>query len=227
MGETLPAKRHNRRMFSRLTQLACWPQAKMMLEQGYGAWAVADWIQKEKREYLDVKQSSLARQLGRYRDEMRFGGALVQSKSVIDRATAAELTTLNELDELGKLILIQKQRIEQDLQLEKKMPKLLKDLRAEIMALADLIDRKVRLEQDVGVRPKTPDTVHHKHAHVIGTLGEILDRLPDEKRAEVRGLIQTAYRNRQLGVANEDSGVPGGGEEHQDGNAGAEVPAAS
>ena len=218
-------------MFLKLTRLACWQEARSMLEEGVTPWAVAEWIQKTRREYLHVKPVSLVRQLTRFNEAMKADAVKDQPKSLIDRGViGTDLSKFDQLNELKKLALIQKARIEKDLELEQKMPKLLKDLRAEIVMLSDLLEKILRLEVELGIRKKAPFQVDHRHAHVgvfaEGSLGELLGLMPPEERTRFRCLIQDAYKNRQLGGGDEDRGVSGGREEHADGDGGTEVPVA-
>jgi hypothetical protein len=214
-------KSSGRRPFLKLTQCPDFDEARGMLADGVSPWAVAEWLQG-KGQYVNVKIGSLARQLSRFRDQVISTNEGLKSKSLIDRRLAhIDLKKIDDIDELTKLILVQKDRVEKDLKLEAKLPKTLKDLSKEIVALFDMIDRRARLMQELGILPKVPS------AHLIASvsLRDALNNVGSEDRTKIRALIQGAYlRSKEV---SHEGGIPGGGDGDKDGGGHPEVPVAS
>jgi hypothetical protein len=217
------SKPSGRRPFLKLTQCPNFDEARAMLADGISPWAVAEWLQS-KGQYVSVKIGSLARQLSRFRDQVIGTNEGLKSKSLIDRRLAhIDLKKIDDVDELTKLILVQKERVEKDLKLEAKLPKTLKDLSKEIIALFDMIEKRVRLMQELGIVPRAPTT----HLVATATLRDALNSMVPDDRAKIRSMIQGAYlKSKVVGVVHEGS-VSSGGDGDKDGGRHPEVPVAS
>jgi hypothetical protein len=215
------SKPSGRRPFLKLTQCPNFDEARSMLADGVSPWAVAEWLQG-KGQYVNVKIGSLARQLSRFRDQVISTNEGLKSKSLIDRRLAhIDLKKIDDIDELTKLILVQKERVEKDLKLEAKLPKTLKDLSKEITALFEMIEKRVRLMQELGMMPRAPS------AHLVANvaLRDVLNSVGSEDRTKIRAMIQGAYLKSREVVR--EGGVPGGGDGDKDGSGHPEVPVAS
>lgn len=199
-----------------------WPEARRMLVNGASGWKTAEYLQN-RGWYREIKHASLARQLNRYRNDLEetTGESLGIPSDIDRRFRRADLSKIKDLDELAKVILLQKQRIEKDLKLEEKLPKLLKDLRPEIELLFSMLERRARLAQDLGELPKSPGKAILELQD--GRLAQLMGSMSDEDKARIRGQLTGAFR---LGVGSA-SGVSGGGDEQSDGDRRPEVPPAS
>lgn len=197
------AKSRRRRKFVELVNCKSWPEASARLKEGASAYAVAEFMQRQ-GDYAGVKAESLARQLHRYREEV-LEVKKTLSQSFIDKKIESLDLAISDIDEMTKLILVQKERIGKDLKLEDKLPKLMA-LRPEIAFLFDMLERRARLLQDLGHLPKVPVKVN---VLSMGdeTLSKLLDTYPADKRAELRRMIQQQYLGQ--GGANASAEGPG------------------
>lgn len=181
-----------RTAFADLVSLKCWPVAEARLREGASPAAVAAYIQGM-GEATEIKQDSLKRQLQRYKGKV-LKVRQTLSATYVDEAIKHLSLDINDVDELTKVILMQKERVSKDLKLEKQMPKLAPWLTREIQLLFDMIERRAKLLQTLGVHPTAPQ----KHQHTVavfgdGTWSKILDQLGETERTDVRELIQMTY----------------------------------
>lgn len=179
-----------RAAFADLKECKCWAQAELLLRDGEKTPSVARFIH-EQGEMTHLKHSALMRKLRRYRADVIVP---LETSSLIDTLTKNRSLKMNNLDELTKIILVQKDRVEKDLALEKNMPKTMSSLTKEISILFDLIERREKIMQDSGEAPRAP-TKHMVGVGVIsgGSWEKMLGALPDDQRVEIRRAIQEKY----------------------------------
>lgn len=213
----------------KVQQLKCYDEVCQMLRDGVSPWAVAQYVQKH-GERTDIKLETLKNQMTFLKRRLLGKEPEVRSKSLIDKEVPQrDLDSYDDLDELTKLILTQKKRIEKDLKLEGNLPKLLKDLRPEIELLMEMIERRAKLAQDVGRLGKTPSK--HLHLGVQAPLSELMQMLGQEEREKLRNVIQMGWvksrtnapRVQMEGSDGEDRGVPDSRQELPNGDRGPEV----
>ena len=179
-------RKRKRSKFLDLLSARSWSEASARLKEGASTYAVAEYMQRM-GDNVNVKPESLARQLHRYREDVLEVKKVV-SQSYIDKQLANVNLAINEIEEMGKLILIQKERIGKDLKLEAKLPKLMA-LRPEISFLFDMLERRMRLLSDLGYAPKATE----KLMVMYGSLEKLLEGLPVDERLRRREQIQAAY----------------------------------
>ena len=179
-------KKRKRSKFLDLLNARSWSEASARLKEGASTYAVAEYMQRM-GDYVNVKPESLARQLHRYREDVLEVKKVV-SQSYIDKQLANVNLVIDDIEEMSKLILIQKERIGKDLKLEGKLPKLMA-LRPEISFLFDMLEKRMRLLSDLGYAPKAPD----KLMVMYGNLDKLLEGLSPEERLRRREQIQSAY----------------------------------
>lgn len=198
-----------------------WPEARRMLENGASAWRVAEFLRK-RGWFTEIKHASVAKQLNRFRNDLEQSAVqgLGIPSDIDKRFRNVDLAKFENFDELTKVILVQKQRIEKDLKLEQKLPKLLKDLRPEIELLFSMLERRARLAQELGMLPKAPGKAILELQD--GRLAQLMAGMSDEDKARIRAQLTGVFR---LGVGNA-GGVSGGGDEQPYGDGGPEVPSA-
>ena len=183
----MPEKRKRKRSkFLELLNARSWTEACARLKEGASTYAVAEYMQRM-GDYVNAKPESLARQLHRYREEVLEVKKSV-SQTYIDKQLENVNLVIDEIEEMTKLILIQKERIGKDLKLEGKLPKLMA-LRPEISFLFDMLEKRIRLLSDLGYAPKAPEKLMIMH----GSLDTLLEGLPAEERLRRRVQIQEAY----------------------------------
>ena len=149
-GQARPV--HRSRTYIKLRAVKCFKEVHQMLLDGFGPAAVADFIQKEKKEYTDVTRSSLIYTLRKYRSEIP---AVDQMKAKlpdhVEKAEAKVRSTLNELDELQDLYLLQRNRIDIDYKLEKQVKKLIPTTNQEIRTATEILRTSAQLKVDIGM----------------------------------------------------------------------------
>lgn len=176
--------------FVALTRCKCWKEAEARLREGASARAVAEFIQSA-GELDDMKVDSLKRQLVRYRQRVLKVKAL--SALYIDREIGKLGNAIDDVEELTRLILTMKKRISKDLELEERMPKSMSSLSRDIQQMYDMIERRARLLQDLGMMPRAPE--RHEH-FMVGdqTWAKILEKFPTpEQRQQAREMIQADF----------------------------------
>lgn len=183
-----------RTAFAELTVCKCWPVAEARLREGASARAVAEYVHSM-GDMTHLKVSSLTRQLQRYRARaIKPKQAL--SNVYIDQMIQKVGLTIDDVEELTKLILVQKERVSKDLKLEQNMPKLAPWLLKEIQFLFDMIERRAKLLQTLGILYKAPDK------HMVAVFGDdtwarLLDTLDEDQRARAREIVQMEYASVQ------------------------------
>lgn len=199
--------------FKKVLESQSWGSAVARLKEGASPFAVAEFMQSM-GDCKDIKIQSLARQIARYKTQVL---AIKQtlSEMYVDKAISNLDLVINELEEMAKLILIQKQRIGKNLEFEASLPSkmpLSKILRPEIESLFTMLEKRARLMSDVGLLPKAPQR------NVNLNLGDesfarILDGIPDDdSRLRLRRLVQEVYTGHQIGELGDkqrDVGGPG------------------
>jgi hypothetical protein len=176
--------------FAELTACKCWPMAEARLREGASARAVAEYVHSM-GDMTHLKVSSLTRQLQRYRQRV-LQPRKTLSPTYIDQAMQRLDLAFDDVEELTKVVLIQKQRVSKDLKLEENMPKLAPWLMKEVQLLFDMIERRAKLLQTLGILYKAPDK---RMVAVLGddTWARLLDTLDPHQRAQAREIIQMEY----------------------------------
>ena len=185
-------RKTRKRAFTKLRKCRSWPQAELRLKEGQTPYVVAEFIQSQ-HEYEDIKTASLARQIARFKNEILDTSRQLAASYIDKQIANIDLTSINDVDEMTKLILVQKDRIGKALQLEQKMPTIMKVILPEIKALFEMLEKRTRLLSDLGVIPKAPDKFV---GMMIGdqTMAKVYEFLPDDQRARLREMIQGSYR---------------------------------
>ena len=172
--------------FANLRALVCWEHAEKMLADGYTPSEVADFI-RGRGEKLDVRRDSLQRQLYRYRERVLKEEA---PTSLIAQMVSKKDLEIDDIELLTQLVVIQRQRVEKELEIEKMMPMPMASTTKSIVTLFDLVERRVKVMQDSGLKPRVPT----RHEHLLGvagdaTLSKMFATLPPDERAGLRAAI--------------------------------------
>ena len=172
--------------FANLRALACWELAEKMLADGYTPSEVADFI-RGRGEKLEVRRDSLQRQLYRYREKVLKEEA---PTSLIAQMVSKSDLEIDDMELITQLVVIQKKRVEKELEIEKMMPVPMASTTKAIVTLFDLIERRVKLLQDSGLKPRVPT----RHEHLLGvvgdaTLSKMFAGLPPDEREGLRAAI--------------------------------------
>lgn len=225
-----PKKPKKHHVFLELQRSPSFEPVKKMLADGASPWIVAEWLQG-RGEFTGIKKASIARRLKRLK--ITEGPDLrVIPQSMIDTDTShVDRALWDEYDELVKLILTQKARIEKDLKAEKDSPKLIATLRPEIVTLTTMLQTASTMAMNLGLRKKVPD----KHLHFgvqVGdaTLSEVLKQAGPEQALMLRQAIQQVWTQTRTTApkftneGGEDSSVPSSRQGDQSGHRETEVP---
>lgn len=130
---------------------------------------VAKFIQKELGFYPDVKETTLIKQVQRYKLDIMEPKLL---KQVLDgkdvRSTLDKLKqNMNVLQEFQELALTQKERITRALQREKEMPLLFSWLHREILTMDKLLNSVASVQMDLGILNRVPKK------HIVADITEL------------------------------------------------------
>lgn len=139
--------------FRRLFSCPSWPEMQKRILAGAGPGSIADELIK-RGEYAGVSKYSVARQVYRYIQGLPAAQKI--SRPYVDEAIEQFTAGLNEIQEMEFLIAHQMQRIGIDSLLEKRMNKLLTSQRNEITALFEMLERLIRIKQELGILPRVP-----------------------------------------------------------------------
>lgn len=127
--------------FERLKKLKCFPEVDKRIRGGMTPEEVASFIQNECREYRDIKQDSLARQLYRYKRSIPANQLAIPESKYIHERLKEFAGDVDELQMLQKLWFIQMERIFQFREIEKKTNFPMKGMTREIEQAKDILVR--------------------------------------------------------------------------------------
>lgn len=181
--EDKPQKAPRSDKFAKLLALKSFQAVKQHLIAGFSLPDVAQFIQEEKHEYLDVTRSSLITMLSRYRREMpplQILESMAPShvKHAMERFKKGE----KELDRLEMLYEFQLRRLEIGHATEIMMNKLIPRVTFEVEQTLKIITRMHGVKMDLGVGG----------GRNLGTLrinDEMLDKIEEEDGPEVRAAM--------------------------------------
>lgn len=173
-----------------LTSLKCWAIAEAKLREGVSPRMVAEYIHSQ-GEMTDLKTESLRRRLYRYKNRIMLPKETV-STTYIDEMVRQMDLNLDDVDALTKVILVQQKRVAKDLELEERMPKLAPWLSKEIQMLFDMIERRAKLMQTLGILPQAPNRTQ---ISFMGdqTWSKLIETLDPDQRAKARAVVQAEY----------------------------------
>jgi hypothetical protein len=122
---------------------------------GWPVSAVASFIQKDRREYLDVSIEYLKDIVHSYRDSLPPGEVVSRRiPQFFMKAMDKVEEGLDELKELENLYRLQLGRIEIDLAIEKKIRKLVPTMTQEIREARNILESIAQLKMDLGLKDR-------------------------------------------------------------------------
>jgi len=139
--------------FKRIKALNCIQTVQSMLKLRDTLRTIADYIQKDQKEMLDITTGSLVSILGRYRKAFMTPSDL-HKEDMVDRygSKADEfINGLIEIDELSKLYALQMKRIGVGMELEEKLHFLDKKINIEIDLALRILKKSHDIKMDLGV----------------------------------------------------------------------------
>lgn len=148
-----PVSRETR--FARLKSLKCFKEVHDRVLAGWPVSAVASFIQKDRREYLDVSIEYLKDIVHSYRDSLPPGEVVSRRiPQFFMKAMDKVEEGLDELKELENLYRLQLGRIEIDLAIEKKIRKLVPTMTQEIREARNILESIAQLKMDLGLKDR-------------------------------------------------------------------------
>lgn len=186
---------------AKLRALKCFDEVYERICGGWPMTQLARFIQEERNEYTDIKQTQLEYLLREFRKTIPAGDLVAKRfPEVFEDAMERVGEGLNELDELQELYRIQMHRIGIDFRTETKINKLMPSMTSEIREARQLLESIAELKMDMGVNNRAP-TQHQVNVdgQVEATLSaDLVDKFPDgvkkvlenpEQRRRVQGLV--------------------------------------
>ena len=173
-----------RNAFGELTSCQSWPEALRMLKEDAPLRDVAEFMQAQ-GDMLDIKAESLRRHLARYKKRILTPKIM---KTFIDRVLGDVPLDLDDVEELTKVVLIQKRRVSKFIELEEHMKMPMSTVGKEVVMLFDLIERRLKALQELGQKPRVPQD-HRVLSVGDPTLTKLLDMISPEARERIRGAI--------------------------------------
>lgn len=141
-------------IIARLKNSIYWDEIDKMVREGYSLSYIADWI-LQKEEFKDLKKRSIESSLYKYRKELSpMEVAKTKMPKVFLEAWQKIEKDINELRELRKLYLLQRDRLNIDYKTEKKIGKLFATTHREVITAVQILKDLVGLKQSLGVIPK-------------------------------------------------------------------------
>lgn len=143
---------HRETRFGKLRSLKCFDEVHRRICEGWGITDVARFIQDEQQEYVEITHDSLVQALKDYRASIP--PALRAARTLPKAITAAveEVTKgMDELTALEDLYAIQRQRIDIDGEVEKKIGKLIPTMTQEIRVAREILQSYADLKMDLGL----------------------------------------------------------------------------
>jgi len=123
-----------------------------MICEGYPLKEVAHFIQEDKKEYTEIKRESLVWLLDDYRKTIPKAELIGRRMPpVFAKAANKVRESIDELEEMQKLYVKQMERLEIDLNNEKKIGKLLTSMPQEIKQAKDILQAIAQLKMDLGL----------------------------------------------------------------------------
>lgn len=181
------------------------------LLRGDGPTAVARLIQDEWKEYTDVKEATLIKQLVRY-TESELANQMALHKDEPDSEKRQELITkldeqLSVVDEMAALVKVQKDRLEKGLKFEKKMPTLSSHVNTEVRLLKDTLKDLAHVQLETGILHRASHKVDARVTHESAEQGYRRLEMEQEEQEQVSQATDKALRELGLlgGIDTEDA----------------------
>jgi hypothetical protein len=197
--------------FQKLRALRCFQEVHQKLVDGWGLTELAKWIQRDRREYTDVKRITLVHLLKDYRNSLP-PGTLIERRmpSVFHKAAKRVKKGLDEVKELEDLVKFQKRRIRIDGGTEKKINKLLPTMTQEVRTLRECLQTLADVKMDLGLSKR-----HLGELNLDATLlADVVGRYGNPAVAKV--LQDPQSRQKVMGVAEKFLALASSSEEDGD-----------
>lgn len=181
--------------FGRLKAARCFAEIDRRLRLGWSSQNLAKAIHEEFNELEDASRKYLKKLIERYRAQIPPAELSMSANSVISRNAVKKLANgLDELAEIERLYAMQMERVDIDLNNERKIQKLLPQTGQEIAIAAKLLQQSSDLKMDLGLVKKQ-----------IGTLeitGQIAAEVTDRYNEGVgKVMADPDSRRKVLGLA--------------------------
>jgi hypothetical protein len=190
--------------FAKLRSCKCFPEVHERVVQGYSPSEVARFVQEEREEYTDAAHSSLKTIIERYRRSLPPGELAQHRLSTDHKAALEEIDEgIDTIKELTKLYKKQMDRIEVDLQTEKKIGKLFPTMTQEMRVAGEFLNRIAQIQMDLGITDRHLGTVDVEVSGVdpryAGTeVGKVLD--DPKKRRRLMNIAEHALSLAERGI---------------------------
>lgn len=179
--------------FQKILDLHCFPEVHRRVKEGYPVSSLADYIQQECKEYLEVTRASLVSILSKYRRSLppvelakRIDPAIVEAAVVVEQK-------LNEVDELDKLYKIQFESVQATANLEKNIGMPVPGLSDKVRVAEGLLLSRIKIRQELGLIKKDLGTIRTQATITTVNVGS----------AEMNKVLENPKsRNKVLGAVN-------------------------
>lgn len=182
--------------FPRLRRLDCFDEIKTRIKAGHSPTKIAEWLQEEKGVLEDAAREGVVKMIRSYRETFA-DTELIQDRipEVFEKAADRVHHSIDELTELEKLYQLQMERVQIDVDLERKFNKLLPSVTQEIRTAREILGSIAELKMDLGINDRNLGKVD-----IEAKIGSVIeDRYGDSKIGKV--LADSEKRQKLLGIA--------------------------
>jgi len=164
---------------TKLESLNCFGELHQKVVAGVAVENIADWVQEEKQEYLEIKRDSLVRVIYRYKSQLPPAEMVSIEPAHMYKRIEKLRRGINEVEELEKLYLLQVTRISLGTKVEETINFLNTKLTGEVALAQSLLQSMLKAKMELGILAKMP-------TQVAATLDVVerntLDSLPEDQR---------------------------------------------
>ena len=161
-------KRSKPKRFVKVHQLKCFEEVEERIKLGWQISRVADFVQQERGEYVEVTRDSLMKTLTSFRDTIA-ATELIQTRmpeKVLEMQEEAE-DALDEVKELAALYKLQMERVDMEVGTEKTLKKLFKGTGNEIFIAMKVLQTIAAIKMDYGLKKRDPSSMPQTNVNVL------------------------------------------------------------
>lgn len=157
---------------SRLRALRCFPRVDELVRAGVFARTIAEFVQDESGEYLDVSFDTVVRTVRRYREQLEKAG--IRAAQEVEAGKGDDADPLFELYEMGRNYRQLKGRIDMEVATETQLNKLFSTTHKEYGEARVLLDTILERKTKLGIIGKDMDR-QKQNQGIVGSMAGRLD----------------------------------------------------
>jgi hypothetical protein len=183
---------------SRLRSLKCFTKVDELVRAGVFARTIAEHIQDESGEYMDVSFDAVVRAVRRYREQLENAGVRAAQEAAGDKPDEAD--PMFELYELQRNYREMRSRIDMEVATEKQLNKLFSTTHKEFMVAKDILSTILEEKRKLGIIGKDMDK-NQRRGVVDGVAGRLDYNTAisnPESRQKVLAVVEMLFNDPEL-----------------------------